>query len=144
MVPWLWLWAPQLNLPWSGDVAQEIEPTTSWFFRGIRPSAGDAEIEEKAFSIASYGKQLGLITDVLIDVAEQVGTQSAESTESMNRLKRIREAIDQIKTVQRASRVSGIASEVADIKRKGGTEYAELSRTLLPLLEASGVKRYAR
>src|SRR4030095_863268 len=58
MVPWLWLWAPQLNLPWSGDVAQEIEPTTSWVFRGIRPSAGDGEIEEKSFSIASYGKQL--------------------------------------------------------------------------------------
>ena len=134
MYPWLWLWAPQMNLPWSGDVAQEIEPTTSWFFRGIRPAAGDAEIEEKAFSIASYGKQIGLITEVLIDVAEQVGTQSAESTESMNRLQLIRDAIDQIKTVERASRVSDIASQVAQIKRKGGSEYAELSRTLLPLL----------
>ena len=134
MYPWLWLWSPQMNLPWSGDVAQEIEPTTSWFFRGIRPAAGDAEIEEKAFSIASYGKQLGLITEVLIDVAEQVGTRSAESTESMNRLQLIRDAIDQIKTVERASRVSDIASQVAQIKRKGGSEYAELSRTLLPLL----------
>ena len=134
MYPWLWLWAPQMNLPWSGDVAQEIEPTTSWFFRGIRPAAGDAEIEEKAFSIASYGKQLGLITEVLIDVAEQVGTLSVESTESMDRLKLIREAIDQIKTVERASRVSDIASQVAEVKRRGGSEYAELSRTLLPLL----------
>lgn len=134
MYPWLWLWAPQMNLPWSGDVAQEIEPTTSWFFRGIRPAAGDAEIEEKAFSIASYGKQLGLITEVLIDVAQQVGTLSVESTESMDRLKLIREAIDQIKTVERASRVSDIASQVAEVKRRGGSEYAELSRTLLPLL----------
>ena len=134
MYPWLWLWAPQMNLPWSGDVAQEIEPTTSWFFRGIRPAAGDAEIEEKAFSIASYGKQLGLITEVLIDVAQQAGTLSAASTESMNRLQLIRDAIDQIKTVQRASRVSDIASQVAEIKRKGGSEYAELSRTLRPLL----------
>lgn len=33
------------------------------------------EIEEKAFSIASYGKQLGLITEVAVDVAEQVGTE---------------------------------------------------------------------
>jgi len=134
MYPWLWLWAPQLNFPWSGDVAQEIEPTTSWFFRGIRPAAGDAEIEEKAFSVASYGKQLGLITEVLIDVAEQVGIQSAESRQSLDRLKRIREAIDQIKTVECRSRVSGIASQVAEIKRKGGSEYAQLSRTLLPLL----------
>ena len=30
MFPWLWLWAPQLHFPWSGDVAQDIEPTTTW------------------------------------------------------------------------------------------------------------------
>jgi predicted CoA-binding protein len=138
MYPWLWLWAPQVNFPWSGDVAQEIEPTTSWFFRGIRPAAGDAEIEEKAFSVASYGKQLGLITEVLIDVAERIGTQSVESTESMNRLKLIREAIDQIKTVERTSRVPDIVSQVAEVKRKGGSEYAQLSRTLLPLLAGPG------
>jgi hypothetical protein len=138
MYPWLWFWAPQTNLPWSGDVIQQIDPTTSWFFRGIRPSAGDAEIEEKAFSIASYGKQLGLITEVLIDLAEQVGTKSAKSAESMDRLKLIREAIEQIKTAQRASRLSDIASEVAELKRKGGSEYTELSRTLLPLLGAPG------
>jgi hypothetical protein len=134
MYPWLWLWAPQMNLPWSGDVAQEIEPTTSWFFRGIQPTAGDAEIEEKAFSVASYGQQLGLITEVLIDLAEQLGTQSPQSQESMNRLKVIRETIDRIKSAERASRVSDIASQVADVKRRGGLEYAELSRTLLPLL----------
>jgi len=138
MYPWLWLWAPQMNFPWSGDVAQEIEPSTSWFFRGIRPAAGDAEIEEKAFSVASYGKQLGLITEVLIDVAEQVSTRSTESTESLDRLKLIQEAIDRIKTMQRASRVSDIASQVAEVKRKGGSEYAELSRTLLPLLAGPG------
>jgi hypothetical protein len=134
MYPWQWFWAPQTYLPWSGDVVQQIDPTTS-FFRGIRPSAGDAEIEERAFSIASYGKQLGLITEVLIDIAEQVGTKSAKSAESLDRLKLIREAIEQIKTAQRASRLSGIATQVAELKLKGGSEYTELSRTLLPLLE---------
>ena len=138
MYPWLWFWAPQVYFPWSGDVLQQIDPTTSWFFRGIQPSAGDAEIEEKAFSVASYGKQLGLITEVLIDLAEQVGTKSAESAESINRLKLIREAIEQIKTAERASRMSDIATQVAELKRKGGSEYAELSRTLLPLLGAPG------
>jgi hypothetical protein len=138
MYPWLWFWAPEMYFPWSGDVVQQIDPTTSWFFRGIQPSAGDAEIEEKAFSIASYGKQLGLITEVLIDLAEQVGTKSAESAESIDRLKLIREAIEQIKTAQRASRLSDIATQVAEFKHRGGSEYAELSRTLLPLLGAPG------
>jgi hypothetical protein len=45
---WLWFWAPQLHFPWSGNVAQRIEPTTRWFFQGIDPSAGDADIEENA------------------------------------------------------------------------------------------------
>ena len=70
MYPWLWFWAPQLHLPWSGNVAQRIDPNTRWFFQGIDPSAGDADIEEKAFSVASYGRQLGLITEILIEVAE--------------------------------------------------------------------------
>jgi hypothetical protein len=126
-----------MYFPWSGDVVQQIDPTTT-FFRGIRPSAGDAEIEEKAFSIASYGTQLGLITEVLIDLAEQVGTKSAKSAESMDRLKLIRDSIEQIKTAVRASRASDIAIQVAELKRKGGSEYAELSRTLLPLLGAPG------
>jgi hypothetical protein len=137
MYPWQWFWAPQMYLPWSGDVVQQIDPTTT-FFRGIPPSAGDAELEEKAFSIASYGTQLGLITEVLIDVAEQVGTKSAKSAESMERLKVIRDAIEHIKTAQRVARVSDIATQVAEIKRKGGSEYTELSRTLLRLLGAPG------
>jgi hypothetical protein len=65
--PWLWFWAPQLHFPFSGNVAQRIEPDTRWFFQGIDPSAGDPHIEEKAFAVASYGRQLGLITEVLIE-----------------------------------------------------------------------------
>jgi hypothetical protein len=137
MFPWLWFWAPQWHLPWSGDVAQRIEPDTSWFFKGIPPGAGDAQIEEKAFSVASYGKQLGLITEVLLDLAERVGTQSDDAAESLHRLKLIKEAIERIKTVERTNRVADIAAQVAELKRKGGSEYIELSRMLLPLLSPS-------
>ena len=70
MYPWLWFWAPQVHLPWSGDVAQRIDPTTHWFFQGIRPGAGHARIEEQAFDVASYGKQLGLISELLLDLTE--------------------------------------------------------------------------
>jgi hypothetical protein len=132
--PWLWLWAPQWHFPWSGDVAQRIDPDTNWFFRGIRPGAGDAEIEQRAFSIASYGKQLGLITEVLIDLAEQTGTQSGQAAESLTRLKLIRQAIEQIKTTEHANRVSNIEAQVADLKLKGGSEFVELQRRLLPLI----------
>ena len=59
MFPWFWLWAPQLRLPFSGDVAQEIEPRLDWFFAGIKPQAGNARIEARAFDVATYGDQLG-------------------------------------------------------------------------------------
>jgi hypothetical protein len=102
--PWIWFWAPQIHFPWSGDVAQRIAPSTRWFFAGIPGNAGDAEIEEKAFSVASYGRQLGLITEVLIEVAEQVGTTSAAAATSLERLKTIRAQIERIKSAEYAAR----------------------------------------
>jgi hypothetical protein len=59
MYPWLWIWAPQLHFPWSGGVAQRIEPNANWFFDSISGQPGNAKIEKKAFGVASYGKQLG-------------------------------------------------------------------------------------
>lgn len=83
MYPWLWLWAPRFQFPWSGDVAQDIEPSTSWFFGSIKPEAGNAKIEERAFAIASYGKQLGLITEVLMDLAAPGPHTAARSAKAI-------------------------------------------------------------
>lgn len=134
MYPWLWFWAPQLHFPWSGDVAQRIQPDTRWFFKGIPPDAGDADIEEKAFSVASYGKQLGLITEILIELAEQAESKSVTAATSLERLKRIRTQIEHIKTVEYAARAADIEAQVAELKRRGGSEYTQLAEKLLPLL----------
>ena len=137
MFPWFWIWAPRLNMPWSGDVAQEIEPTTSWFFRGIRPGSGDAAIEEQAFDVASYGRQLGLITDVLLDLAERTGVSSPRGVEALAQLGQVRAAIEQVKAEECAARVDAVASLVREMRRRGGRDYAELRRALGPLLEGS-------
>ena len=108
MFPWLWFWAPQIHFPWSGDVAQRIAPNTRWFFQGIPANAGDAEIEEKAFSVASYGRQLGLITEVLIELAEQAGVISPAAATSLERLKSIRAQIERIKTAEYSARDGGL------------------------------------
>lgn len=62
MMTWPLIWAPQwhLHFPFSGSVAQDIDPDVNWFFAGIRPQAGNKEIERKAFDIASYGRATGL------------------------------------------------------------------------------------
>jgi len=137
MYPWLWFWAPQLHFPWSGNVAQRIEPTTDWFFEGINPGAGNARIEQKAFDVASYGKQLGLITEILIDVADRVGTSSPLAARSLERLKGIREEIERIKSAEYSSRALDIEAQVLELKRKGDPGYARLAERLGTILRDS-------
>lgn len=118
MFPWLWIWSPQYQLPWSGDVAQDIDPTTSWFFGSIKPGAGNGRIEQKAFDVASYGKQLGLITEVLIDLAERGQPRSAPAEDAVVELKRIRDEIEAIKAAEYAEELQQLEARVALLKGK--------------------------
>ena len=134
MYPWLWFWAPQWHFPWSGDVAQRIDPDTHWFFQGIEPSAGDGAVEEQAFDVASYGRQLGLITEVLIDLAEQAGTSSPAAATSLARLKAIAADIERVKQARFATRAADLEAQLLELKRRGGSDYARMARRLVPLL----------
>jgi hypothetical protein len=97
MFPWFWLWAPQLRLPFSGDVAQDIEPRLDWFFAGIKPQAGNARIEARAFDVATYGDQLGVITRLLIELAERQPAEVQAASQPLKELRAIRERIEAIK-----------------------------------------------
>jgi len=134
MYPWLWFWAPQFRAPLSGDVAQRIEPDTQFFFRGIKPGAGNARIEEKAFSVATYGKQLGLITEILLELSDRSGIQSSNAAAALAQLKAISREIEDIKEAEYARSAADIEASVQGLQRRGGTAYAELANRLLPLL----------
>jgi hypothetical protein len=134
MFPWLWFYAPQLHLPWSGAVAQQIAPDTHWFFGGIRPGAGDARIEEQAFGVASYGKQLGLITEVLLALAQQSPQASAQAQESIDKLKAIQAEIERIKTSEYERVAASLAEQVRDIRQRGGGKAKALDARLQALL----------
>lgn len=133
MYPWLWLWAPQIQFPWSGDVVQDIEPTTTWFFNGIKPGAGNARIEQKAFAVASYGKQLGLLTEVLIELAEKNLDDGAATASSLGELRRIRAEIEQIKEIEYDNELREIEARVAAVQRRGGQRAVAMSRRLKAL-----------
>jgi hypothetical protein len=101
MFPWFWLWSPQVHFPWSGSVSQDIHPETNWFSENIKGKSGNADIERTAFAIASYGRQLGLIIDVLIaQTEENSNLQNPEAKEALRKLKDIKTAIDAVKIVQ--------------------------------------------
>lgn len=97
MFPVFWCWAPQFKFPWSGNVMQDIDPDVSWFFNAIKPSAGHARIEQRAFEVASYGKQIGLITEVLIELAEQNAVMNSGSNPALNALRQIHQEITAIR-----------------------------------------------
>ena len=135
MFPWLWVWAPQLRLPFSGDVTQDIEPSVSAFFKSIRPDAGNARIEERAFAVASYGKQLGLLTDLLIEVAQRALPDKGSSDTTLRELERIRDEIENIKRAEYEAEAVALEAQVEAIAARGGPRAAQLARCLKPLLE---------
>jgi hypothetical protein len=137
MYPWLWLWAPRFQFPWSGDVAQDIEPSTSWFFGSIKPEAGNAKIEEKAFAIASYGKQLGLITEVLMDLAAPGPQTAARSAKAMKELKRIQAEIEIVKDVEYEKELNDIELRISALQKRGIKRSAALSKKLQALPASS-------
>lgn len=135
MFPWLWVWAPQLRFPFSGDVTQDIEPSVSAFFKSIRPDAGNARIEERAFAVASYGKQLGLLTDLLIEVAQRALPDKGSSDTTLRELERIRDEIENIKRAEYEAEAVALEAQVEAIAARGGPRAAQLARCLKPLLE---------
>jgi hypothetical protein len=117
MNPWFFFWAPQLTMPFGGSVAQRIEPDTQWFFNGIPPTAGDPAIERKAFDVASYGRQLGLITEVLVDLAGQTPPKSAKGQKSLQRLRDIQLRIEQVKEQDAMDALEQIDALLARLKK---------------------------
>jgi hypothetical protein len=100
MFPTFWWWAPQFQFPFSGSVAQRIEPD---FFSNIANGAGNGEVEREAFDIASYGRQLGLITEVLLSMAGTDTVSRAQGQESLARLKVIHDQVEDVKRRHQAS-----------------------------------------
>lgn len=137
MVPWLWFWAPQVHFPWSGSVAQHIAPDTDWFFGAIQPGAGDGRIERQAFDVASYGKQLGLITEVLLELAQQAPKASPRAQASIARLQQIQAAIEAIKVAEHERVADAVVEQVRTLRQRGGARARALDARLRPLIERS-------
>jgi len=132
MTPWIFWWAPtlRLQLPLGGDVTQDIDPELSWFFDAIPTSAGDGRIERRAFDVASYGRQLGWITEVLIGLAERDGVPGGQAAESLRKLRRIRAEIERIKDAEYEAEAREPAPKLERVLHRSGTRAGKLRRQL--------------
>jgi len=114
MFPWWWFWAPQVRFPLSGSLAQRIEPNTNWFFDGIRPEAGIGDVEKEIFeNVASYGRQLGLIIEVLLGSVKSGAIDSQDAAKSLERLEDIYRQTEQVKS-ESSSRLAAAAIALLD------------------------------
>ncbi len=67
------IYSPTYEYPLSGDVVQGISPNFSFEMEGI------PEVEyEVCTSVASYGKQLGKLTEAVLALAEKTGLDGKE------------------------------------------------------------------
>lgn len=130
MYPWKIFWAPQFYFPWSGDVAQRIAPNTEWFTDLIKPEAGDPQIEEKAFGVASYGKQLGIIAEILLDLADQVEPKTDEAKRALGQLKKISSEINAIKNSVNRDILDELISNISTLKKRNPEKYREFQQRL--------------
>jgi len=118
MFPWFWFWAPQVRLPFSGDVAQDIDPRLDGFFAGIKPEAGNARIEARAFEVASYGDQLGVITRLLIEMAERQPAKAQAASEPLRELRDIRDRIEVIKQEEYDRELAALQARMRQLENR--------------------------
>ncbi|HEX7156423.1 MAG TPA: hypothetical protein VF229_04355 [Burkholderiaceae bacterium] len=94
---WWWNFTPQIHWPLSGAVSQDIHPS-------LMAQAGDSEAEKQVLTgVASYGRQIGRVTDVVLALAEasrnlELPQHDRESIETA--LRDLRDLADRVATIK--------------------------------------------
>ena len=77
------VYSPTFEYPLSGDVVQGITSSFAWDIEGI------PEVEyEVCTTVASYGKQLGKLTEAVLALAEKAGLEDDDAIQSVRRIAR--------------------------------------------------------
>jgi len=124
MAPWFLLWAPYYA-PLSGQVQQAF--SLDAFFGSIAPAAGDGNIERAVFSYASYGRQIGMLSDVVAILLDKAGLSSTEhekalettpeeNKETIDRFVKIYNGVNEIKHTFMESQIDTINRILPNLK----------------------------
>lgn len=106
--------------PFSGNVNQRI--TTPWFSPTIN-IAGDAAIEERVVTdVASYGKQIGWLSEIVLELAKK----SEPNAETVTRLQKAVDAIKLIKDARQQSRLEAAVDALDELSKTQPDVYAQL------------------
>jgi hypothetical protein len=113
--------------PLSGNVAQRI--TAPWFSPSVTVNyAGDAAVEDRVVTeVASYGKQLGWLTEIAIALAKKQPLPD----ETLRRLEQASQEIEAIKKKVRPSAVEAAGEALDRLRRDDPAQYEKLLRDRL-------------
>jgi hypothetical protein len=116
----LWMF----RAPWSGDVAQRI--TAPWFSPSLTVNyAGDPAVEDRVVTeVASYGRQLGWLTEIAIALAK---TQPVPP-ETLGRLEKAAKDIAVIKEQVGVCAVEAANEALDRLERHDPAQYDNLLR----------------
>jgi len=115
-------WIFRAPLSGNVDVAQRI--TAPWFSPSLTVNyAGDAAIEDRVVTeVASYGKQLGWLTEIAIALAKK----QAVPEETLRRLEQACAQIEAIKNRAHPSAVEAANNALDRLERDDRTQYDRL------------------
>ena len=118
---------PSFQWPLSGPVNQRI--TTSWFSPSYTLNyAGDPAIEHRVVSeVASYGRQIGWISEILLAVVDPKQIPS-HSLRTLAQLKAASEHISKIKEDVQRSAVEAANDALDRLQRENPERYNRLLR----------------
>ena len=109
------------KMPLSGDVLQRIHTP---FFSPTFNFAGDARVEDRVVSeVASYGKQIGWLNDLVIKLAEKQETD-------VEVLRKVKKAVADINEIKQAQTTTVLRTAVDALKQLEASE-PDLYRQLI-------------
>ena len=114
MNPWLFPWWGLFKGPFSGDVIQDIAPITSWLSPQFEFNfAGNRRIEaEVAADVASYGKQLGILSEAVMELAD------GKKGVAVDRLKKLTDQIEEVKHQHKDRLEQKVKAELDQLKQQ--------------------------
>lgn len=125
MFPWLWVYAPNYQFPWSGAWAQSID-TDTVVGALTREGSKNAALERKAIDIASYGRQLGWITEVLLGRTSADPKDQIRGEQALAELRRVHDEIETLKERDPAIIESAAVSALLNVLLAAPATYANV------------------
>lgn len=96
---WLRLWSPTINMPGSGSIGGfNYHPDTTWEAPSL--FSGNRTVEAGVYrEVASPGKQLGKLTDVVLELADALSKidTSVKNSECLQKLRELNNDIEAVK-----------------------------------------------